>query len=485
MQLRCFNIIKISKKYFPYSQLHDKIIPYMRRMKQMKRLTLKQKILVAGTLFGMFFGAGNLIFPVEVGQHAGSNAIIAMIGFIITAVGIPVLGVAAIGNTHSDGLQTLSNRVGKGYGYFFTCLLYLTIGPFFAIPRCAATSFDTGITALVPAGVSNSIALLIFSAIFFALVLFFSLRPSNITVWIGKIINPVFLVFLAILVISALWNPGAPVSATIPEAAYQKNALFTGFIDGYSTMDAIAGLAFGIVVIDIIRGMGVSDDRAVAKDVLSSGAMTGLLMAGIYAATIIMGAQSRGLFAVADNGGIALAQISGHYLGSFGSIVLAVTITFACLKTSIGLVTSCADTFKRMFPNSFSYKIWAIIFTVVSFLFSNFGLSKIIEYSIPVLMFLYPLAITLIVLALTEKLFGKDRIVYACVTGFTCVAALFDLFKTLPEAVQNTLHLQPVVSFAAKYLPFFELGLGWVVPAAIGLAIGLIIHFSSILWKRQ
>ena len=110
-----------------------------------KQLTMKQRILVAGTLFGMFFGAGNLIFPVHLGQLAGRNLIPAMIGFIITAVGIPILGVAAIGNTHSDGLHALANKVGKGYGYVFTCLLYLTIGPFFAIPRCATTSFTTGI----------------------------------------------------------------------------------------------------------------------------------------------------------------------------------------------------------------------------------------------------------------------------------------------------------------------------------------------------
>ena len=113
-----------------------------------KKLTFRQKILVAGTLFGMFFGAGNLIFPVHLGQMAGRNAVVAMIGFIITAVGIPIFGVAAIGITHSDGLQTLSSKVGKGYGIFFTCLLYLTIGPLFAIPRCATVSFTTGIIPL-------------------------------------------------------------------------------------------------------------------------------------------------------------------------------------------------------------------------------------------------------------------------------------------------------------------------------------------------
>ena len=157
-----------------------------------KQLNMKQKILVGGTLFGMFFGAGNLIFPVHLGQLAGYNVVPAMVGFIITAVGIPILGVAAIGNTHSDGLQSLASKVGKGYGYFFTCLLYLTIGPFFAIPRCATTSFTTGIAPMLGGKMAESTGLLIFSLIFFAFVLFFSLRPAKITVWIGKIINPLF-----------------------------------------------------------------------------------------------------------------------------------------------------------------------------------------------------------------------------------------------------------------------------------------------------
>ena len=441
-----------------------------------KQLNLKQKILVAVTLFGMFFGAGNLIFPVHLGQLAGRNAISATIGFIITAVGIPILGVAAIGNTHSDGLQSLANKVGKRYGYLFTCLLYLTIGPFFAIPRCATTSFTTGIQPMLGGGAPEALGLLIFSLIFFALVLLFSLRPANITVWIGKIINPLFLIFFAILVISALCNPGAPVSTVEPDSTYQSGALFSALIEGYGTMDAIAGLAFGIVVIDIIRSMGVTEDSAVAKDVLQSGILTGLLMAGIYVATIWMGAQSRGLFPISENGGIALAQISGHYLGTAGSIVLAVTVTCACLKTSIGLVTSCADAFARMFPKVFSYKTWAILFTVFSLCISNFGLSKIIGYSLPVLMFLYPLAITLILLALFGKLFDHDRVVYVCVTAFTCVSALFDLIKTLPAGVQSGLHLDRMVGFAERTLPWFQLNLGWVVPAVIGLALGILIR---------
>ncbi len=447
-----------------------------------KKLTLKQRILVAGTLFGMFFGAGNLIFPVHLGQLAGSNMLAATIGFIITAVSIPILGVAAIGRTHSDGLQALSSKVGKGYGYFFTVLLYLTIGPCFAIPRCATVSFSTGVFPLFGEGANEKLLLFIFSAIFFAAVLAASLFPGKITVWIGKIINPLFLIFLLILVIAALTNPPASVSEVAPADGYDSvvSAFFSAFIEGYGTMDAIAGLAFGIVVIDIIRGMGVTKDSDIAHDVLISGILTGALMALIYVLTVLMGTQSRGLFDISANGGIAFAQIAESNLGKAGLAVLAVTITFACLKTSIGLVTSCASTFCKMFPGFLNYKIWAVIFTLFSFVVSNVGLTSIINYSLPALMLLYPLAITLIILALTEKLFGRDRAVYVSVTAFTAVAAVFDFLKTLPESTQAFLHTAPLTAFAGKILPLFDLGLGWVIPALAGLALGLVIHFVKL-----
>ena len=443
-----------------------------------KKLTLRQKILVAGTLFGMFFGAGNLIFPVHLGQMAGQNALPAIIGFIITAVGIPILGVAAIGVTHSDGLQTLSGKVGKGYGIFFTCLLYLTIGPLFAIPRCATVSFTTGITPLLGADSPERLYLLLFSAVFFAFVLFFSLRPGKITVWIGKIINPLFLFFFAVLMLAALLAPGAAVSAVEPVDAYRSDAFFPALIEGYGTMDAIAGLAFGIVVIDVIRRMGVDNDDAIAEDVLSSGLLTGTLMALIYVVSIVVGAQSRGLFELSENGGIALTQIAGHYLGGVGLFILAFTITFACLKTSIGLVTACAETFSKMTNGKISYRSWAILFTVFSFAVSNIGLSAIIEYSIPMLMLIYPPAIALILLAFLGKFFAHDRTVYITTMTGTWAAAIFDCMKTLPAPVQTALHLDAPIAFAAAHLPLFDKNLGWLLPAVIGFAAGMAIRAS-------
>ena len=131
-----------------------------------------------------------------------------------------------------------------------------------------------------------------------------------------------------------------------------------------------------------------------------------------------------------------------------------------------------------MFPRALSYRSWAILFTVFSFCISNFGLSKIIEYSIPVLMFLYPLAITLILLALCGGLFRHDRVVYLSVTAFTCAAALFDFLKALPASLQSALHLDGLLGFAGRALPLFNQSFGWVLPAAVGLALGLAIRFA-------
>ena len=222
-----------------------------------KKLTAKESVYVASMLFGMFFGAGNLIFPVEVGQQAGSHVWLAAAGLLITGVGLPLFGVAALGISRSSGLYELTSRAGKPYGMFFTCLLYLTIGPFFAIPRCATTSFTVGLEQILPESELSWLWLLLFSAAFFAVVLFFSLRPGKILTWIGKILNPVFLAFLAVLVVVALLHPGAPVSEVEPLGDYAGKPFFTGFLAGYNTMDALASLAFGIVVVQVIRGLGV------------------------------------------------------------------------------------------------------------------------------------------------------------------------------------------------------------------------------------
>lgn len=424
-----------------------------------RKLTAKEYTYVASMLFGLFFGAGNLIFPVHLGQMAGSNVWQAILGLLITGVGLPLLGVAALGISRSNGLFDLSSKVNRPYAMFFTCALYLTIGPFFAIPRCATTSFTVGLEQVLPQNGSNTLYLLLFSVAFFAAALFFALRPGKILTWVGKILNPCFLVFLAILVVVALLSPSAAIADVEPLGDYASQPFFAGFLEGYNTMDALASLAFGIIVVQVIRDLGVDDPTAVAGSTVRAGILSSLLMAFIYIAVTIAGTQSRGVLEASENGGTALAQIAQHYLGS------------------AGLITSCAETFSALFPDGPKYRIWAIIFSLVSLLFANLGLSAIISYSLPVLMFLYPLSIALIALALLGKFFGHDRTVYCWTIGFTLIAAVYDLIIVLPESVFNAIHGPAIKAFGQQYLPFADLGLGWICPTLIGAAIGLILHF--------
>jgi len=439
-------------------------------------LSFKEYVYVASMLFGMFFGAGNLIFPVFMGQLAGSNVWGAIGGFLITGVGLPLLGVAALGISRSNGLFDLTSKINKPFGMFFTVVLYLTIGPFFAIPRCATTSYTVGAERLLPEA-NGRLYLFLFTVVFFGFAFYFSLRPGKILVWIGKVLNPCFLAFLGVLLIVSLLSPTAHIMEVAPSGAYVDKAFFTGFLEGYNTMDALAGLAFGIVVVNVIKGLGIEEPGEVAVNTVKAGVFSCLFMAIIYIAVTVMGTQSRGVLETSENGGIALYQIAQYYLGGLGAFVLAATVTLACLKTAVGLITSCSETFSTLFTGGKAYKKWVVLFSGISLLFSNLGLNSIIKFSIPVLMFLYPLAIVIIVLALSAKLYGHDRLVTNSAIGFTLAAAIYELIRNLPEEVTALLNLDGSINVIGGILPFSGIGLGWLCPALMGYLIGLIIHF--------
>lgn len=442
-----------------------------------EKLTVRQLTLIGSMLFGLFFGAGNLIFPLILGAKAGSALPAALVGLLITAVGIPLLGVMSIGVSRSEGLLDLAGRVSPRFRLLFTCALYLTIGPLFAIPRCASTSFTIGILPFAGGHIRGF--QLLFSVLFFAAVLYFSLKPSKILDSVGKFLNPAFLLFLGIMLAAALLKPVQNVTTVPPTGDYLNSALSAGFLQGYDTLDALASLAFGIIVIRAIRQLGVTAPDRVAVSTIKAGAVSMSLMALIYAATALAGAQSYGLYAhrLADpsfTGGDAFALIAHHYFGKGGGLILAATVTLCCMKTAVGLVTSCAETFEQLFPGRLTYRQWAVLFSGVSLLISNVGLSNIIDLSAPVLYFLYPPAIVLILLGLSGRLFGHARPVYQWTMGFTLAAALFELARVVD--------FQPAADLAARFLPLYSYGLGWLLPAGVGFLIGLL--FRSRVSKR-
>lgn len=447
-----------------------------------KKLTGKEYIFIGSMLFGLFFGAGNLIFPIQMGQLSGANMVPATIGLLFTAVGLPFLGIVAMGMSGKDSLYELAGKISPGYSMFYTCALYLTIGPFFAIPRTATVSFEAAFASYVPEN-RLRLLLLVFSALFFGSSLWFSLKPTEILKWIGKVLNPIFLISLALLILFGILNPMGR-AANIPVAeAYQQNAFFEGFLVGYNTMDALASLAFGIIVISTIKNLGVTKPTSLAKDTIISGIFSMSLMGVIYASLVYLGATSRGTFDVSSNGGVALAEISRHYFGSMGGIILAVIITAACFKTAVGLITAASEMFVTLFSNKFTYNQYVYLFTAISFVVANLGLNQIIAFSIPVLMFLYPLAITLIVVSILNPLFQDQAIVYQLTTLFTLPFAILDFLHALPEGLKNTMNLDLLSEWAEQYIPFFSIGMGWLLPAVIGFVCGFIL--SKRKRKRQ
>jgi LIVCS family branched-chain amino acid:cation transporter len=443
-----------------------------------KRLSWSSYALVGSLLFGLFFGAGNLIFPVHMGQEAGSSVGIATLGFLITAIGLPFLGVVAIGLSRSTGLFELSSRVSRGYGYVLTMLLYLTIGPFFAIPRTCTVSYEIGFSPFISAPY-RSTGLLVFTLLFFLSALFFALRPSQILNWIGKILNPLFLLFLAFLIIASFVRPMGQLTTASVQASYAATPFFKGFLEGYNTMDALASLAFGIIVVKALKDLGVKSPKGIALGTIKAGAVSVLLMGLIYACLAYIGATSLSQFPLSANGGIALAQVASYFFGPWGSVLLALIVTFACLKTAIGLITACSETFIGLFPKTLGYRAFVVLFTVVSALIANVGLTKIISLSIPVLMFLYPLAISLIILGLLSPLFHNRQIVFAMTTAFTFLVSIGDLLNALPASFKDLNAVQGILGFYRSVIPFFNLGMGWVVPLIVGLSAGWLLSLFT------
>ena len=435
-----------------------------------QKISFSTYAIIGTMLFGMFFGAGNLIFPIQMGQLAGTNFWPALIGFLVTAIGLPFMGILAFGLSGSHGLRDLAGRVHPLFGVVFAMALYLTIGPFFAIPRTATVPFVVGFEPYMnPA--HGSLYLALFSFVFFAIVYYFSLNPAKIIDYIGKYLTPAFLVFLFILIVIAIVKPMGHFGK--PTGDYSQLAFITGFKEGYNTMDALASLAFGIVVIHAIKGQGITDPRTIAKATWKSGIFAMVLMMLIYGLITYMGATSISAIGTFDNGGLIFAAVAQHYFGSFGSILLAIIIVLACLKTSIGLITSCSEFFHSIFPK-ISYKLFVLLLCLVSLIIANFGLTNIIQYAVPVLMLLYPLAIVLIILALCSALFGHKQSVYASAMFFTFCVSFFDGYSTLVDSLPGATVpvFESIKSFYMDTLPLYDIGLGWMLPAIIGALIG-------------
>ena len=423
----------------------------------------RKLVLVGFTLFSMFFGAGNLIFPPDLGAKAGVNLWPAFLGLAISAVGLPVAGVIAV--ARADGLDKLAGRVHPVFAQVFMILIYLSIGPGLGIPRAASVPFEMAVAPYLPEGRNPALWMAAYSLGFFLIALWLCLNPGKLVDRIGRGLTPALLALLTLLFISFLFRGETSVAAA--QEGYREAALLKGFTEGYNTMDTIAALNFGLVISATLGTFGLTEKKDKMRYTILAGVLAGTILAVVYAMLSYMGMCSSGVYPVQENGAWTLRCIVYQVFGGTGAVLLAAIFTLACLTTCVGLINSISQYFSTLF-GKLSYRQWVLVMTGFSFLVCNLGLNAILSISIPILNAIYPVAIVLILLGLTHSLWVKNRWVYSLmVAGTGTVSVIYAL-----DAAQLSLG---AVTELCRKLPLYDMGFCWVSVAAVMLAVSLLL----------
>jgi LIVCS family branched-chain amino acid:cation transporter len=427
-----------------------------------------QDILALGFMtFALFVGAGNIIFPPIVGLQAGPNVWIAALGFLVTAVGLPVVTVIALARV-GGAMDALSSPIGKVAGSVLAAVCYLAVGPLFATPRTATVSFEVG---LAPLTGDSATALFLYSLVYFLVVFWVSLYPGRLLDTVGRFLAPLKIIALAVLGIAAFALPAGEVGVAAP--AYQAAPFSQGFINGYLTMDTLGALVFGIVIVNAIRSRGVESPRLITRYAIIAGLIAGVGLALVYISLFRLGSASHSVAEGASNGAAVLHAYVQHTFGSLGSGFLAVLISLACLVTAVGLTCACAEYFAKVLP--LSYKTLVIMLAGFSLLVSNLGLTKLILFSIPVLTAIYPPCIVLVALSFCKGFWHSQGRIVAPVMLTAFVCGLIDALKGAGFAE----HMPRMLAD----LPLSEQGLAWLVPSVIVLVVAFIC--DRLLGKRS
>ena len=427
-----------------------------------------QDILALGFMtFALFVGAGNIIFPPIVGLQSGPNVWIAALGFLITAVGLPVVTVVALAKV-GGGMDALSSPIGKIAGGLLAAAAYLAVGPLFATPRTATVSFEVG---LAPLTGESPLALFLYSSVYFLIVFFVSLYPGRLLDTVGRFLAPLKIIALAILGIAAFALPAGDIGSATP--VYEAAPFSQGFIQGYLTMDTLGALVFGIVIVNAIRSRGVDSPKLITRYAIIAGLVAGVGLTLVYLSLFRLGSGSHEVAIGATNGAAVLHAYVQHTFGSLGSGFLAVLIALACLVTAVGLTCACAEYFSKILP--LSYKTLVIILAVFSLVVSNLGLTKLIAFSIPVLTAIYPPCIVLVALSFCKGFWNEQTRIVGPVMLASFIFGVVDALKGagLADGLPNWL----------THMPFSEQGLAWLVPSLIVL-VGAFIY-DRLLGKSQ
>lgn len=426
----------------------------------------KKNILLLGfMLFSLFFGAGNLIFPPFLGMESGENFIPAIAGFISTAVFIPLLAVISV-SLSNNGLLAIGQRVNPLFGLIFTIVVYLSIGAFYGIPRASSVAYELGFVQVFE--VESSLTLFLFTVVFFGVTYLLSVDPKKMIDRLAQILTPALLLVLTVLFVKAFTTLNYTekhVSEKFASAPF-----LSGFLEGYYTMDAIAALAFGIVIINGLKTSGVTKKKDIIRGTTYAGMIAGVGLTIVYLSLSWIGRVLTYNEPV-ENGAEILVLATDRLFSVGGNLLFGTIVLLACLTTCVGLINACASFFNEIFP-TFSYKQYVVVFVLIGLLITNLGLNTILSIATPLLVFVYPFAIVLILLSLVQYFIGESKKMYVysmAVTTIFAVISVLDFFNVRFEAVDSVLGI----------FPLYENGLGWVVPTLIVATVGYVIDLTK------
>ena len=413
--------------------------------------TVRDIIVVGFALFSMFFGAGNVIFPPYLGMESGPQWLLGFSAYFIADIGLALLGVFALLRVGSSEAVTL--RLGKIPAELLMCAIILCIGPMVAIPRTSATTFEMAITPNIP-GVSP----VLFSVLFFALILALCIKESAVVDIVGKVLTPLLLVGLFAIIIKGIVTPLGEIAA-LPQIA---NAAVTGIKAGYQTMDALAALPFGIIVLQSVTAKGYDSGRKQFRVVGGAAVLAGVLLLCVYMGLAYLGATVSAQYTSDIGRAQLIMALVEALMGKVGVILFGVVVGLACVTTAIALTSSAAAYFAELCRGKVSYKVFVIAICVFSAVVSNLGLDRIVAVAAPVLDVIYPPTLVLIFISLLAPRL-PDRVSRGAAIGALLTSVLCALNA-------NGIH----IPFMAN-LPLYDLGLSWLLPAVIfGLAASLL-----------
>lgn len=428
-----------------------------------KAINSTQMMRLSFMLFSLFFGAGNLLFPPFMGQIAGDKMPVAIIGFLITTVVVSVMAVIVI--VKFNGMNMLAAKVNDKFSLVYSILICLCIGPCLAIPRAASVPFEMAVAPYLPESAPLGICRLIYSLVFFVVAAWLALNPSKLMERISKYMTPTLLILIAFMFVNFLFR--GDVSIIGAQRAYAEGAFFAGFVEGYQTLDAVAGLNYGMVIAINLWSLGVKEEKQVMRYTIRAGVYAGCILAAVYLMFSYMGMCSSGVYPVQENGAWLLRHIVYQLFGDAGAILLAAIFTVACLSVCIGLLTSIGQFFADLFKKV-SYRNLVLGMAIFSFVVCNQGLTTILTFSVPILNAIYPMSILLIIFGMFDEKLRRFSMIYPITILSVGVISVIHCLEGYGLSLG-------IISSLLNQLPLYDMGFGWIWIAAVAIVVSVIL----------